>query len=78
MATLPNRGVIPEGFDGYDAIVLASDFDREGIVGRVPPAYNYRDQVWMDCADHVHVDEGCALVPMWCGADVRTCQGVYV
>ena len=78
MATLPNRGVTPAGFEGYDAIVLASDFEVEGVEGDVPPAYDYRRQTWMDSADHVHVDEACHLEPMWCGADLVTCQGVAV
>jgi hypothetical protein len=62
---------------GYDSIVLRSEYEAEGVSAfAIPPAYDYRRQVWMDEADHAHVDAACILEPAWCGADLATCQNL--
>ena len=75
MSLLVNRN--PEAPAGYDSVVLAADYETEGVTAfRIPPAYDYRAQVWQDVADHAHVDESCCLEPVWCGADLSTCQRI--
>lgn len=57
-------------------MVLAAEFTAEGIAdGAVGSHYDYKCQAWRDGHDHAHVDEACLLPPLFCGADVLTCQG---
>jgi hypothetical protein len=61
---------------GYDSIVLASDYAVEGVEdGSVGCHYDYRAQTWREGHDHAHVDAACLYPPVYCGADVATCQG---
>lgn len=72
---LPDNSGSPTLPAGYDSVVPDYAYRVEGVDGGdTGHHYDYQTQRWELGHDHAHVDEACALPPLFCGADWRTCQ----